>query len=89
MTTPVHCTIRPGALRVRLPRDRPGVPAPKTRIQWDRLWRLAAGRSLVPRTPAEPTGRAPERTGQAPGLMMCRSMALATAPARLSTPNLA
>jgi len=48
VTTPVHCTIRPGALRVRLPRHRPGVPAPKTRIQWDRLWRLAAGRSLDP-----------------------------------------
>jgi diacylglycerol kinase family enzyme len=48
VTTPVHCTIRPGALRVRLPRERPGVPAPKTRIQWDRLWRLAAGRSRDP-----------------------------------------
>ena len=45
VTTPVHCTIRPRALRVRLPRNRPGVPAPKTRIEWDRLWRLAAGRS--------------------------------------------
>jgi len=48
VATPVHCTIRPGALRVRLPRDRPGVPAPATRIQWDRLWRLAAGRSRDP-----------------------------------------
>jgi diacylglycerol kinase family enzyme len=48
VATPVHCTIRPGALRVRLPRDRPGVPAPTTRIQWDRLWRLAAGRSRDP-----------------------------------------
>lgn len=32
MATPVHCTIRPGALRVRLPRDRPGVPAAKQPI---------------------------------------------------------
>ncbi len=48
VTTPVHCTIRPGALRVRLPRERPGVPAPTTRIQWDRLWRVAAGRSRDP-----------------------------------------
>jgi len=48
VATPVHCTIRPRALRVRLPRDRPGVPAPATRIQWDRLWRLAAGRSRDP-----------------------------------------
>jgi hypothetical protein len=48
VATPVHCTIRPRALRVRLPRERPGVPAPATRIQWDRLWRLAAGRSRDP-----------------------------------------
>ncbi len=48
MSTPVQCTIRPGALRVRLPRDRPGVPAPKVRIQWDRLWRLAFGRTEDP-----------------------------------------
>ena len=46
--TPVHCTIRPGALRVVLPRDRPGVPPPKTRIEWDRLWRVAFGRSVDP-----------------------------------------
>ena len=45
---PVHCTIRPRALRVRLPRDRPGVPPPKTRIAWDRLWRVAFGRSVDP-----------------------------------------
>ena len=32
MATPVHCTIRPGALRVRLPKDRPGVPAAKQPI---------------------------------------------------------
>lgn len=28
MTTPVVCTVRPGALRVLVPRDRPGVAAP-------------------------------------------------------------
>jgi diacylglycerol kinase family enzyme len=32
MATPVHCTIRPGALRVRVPKDRPGVPAAKQPI---------------------------------------------------------
>ncbi len=47
--TPVHCTIRPGALRVVLPRDRPGVPAAKTRIEWDRLWRVAVGRTVDPK----------------------------------------
>lgn len=46
--TPVHCTIRPKALRVVLPRDRPGVPPQKTRIEWDRLWRVAFGRSVDP-----------------------------------------
>ncbi|MGS0684755.1 diacylglycerol/lipid kinase family protein [Nakamurella sp. GG22] len=46
--TPVHCTVRPRALRVRLPRNRPGVPRPKTRIEWDRLWRLAFGRTVDP-----------------------------------------
>ncbi len=29
LTTPVRCTILPGALRVRVPRARPGVPVPK------------------------------------------------------------
>ena len=35
--TPVHCTIRPRALRVLLPRTRPGVPPPRPRI-WNRGW---------------------------------------------------
>src|SRR5664279_2809874 len=42
--TPVHCTIRPRALRVRLPRNRPGVPPPLPRIDWKRLWQIAFGR---------------------------------------------
>ena len=29
MPTPVRCSIEPGALRVRVPRNRPGVPAPR------------------------------------------------------------
>ena len=29
LDTPVRCTVRPGALRVRVPRQRPGVPDPK------------------------------------------------------------
>jgi diacylglycerol kinase family enzyme len=46
MPSPVRCSIRPGALRVRVPRQRPGVPAPKRAFSWARLWRLAmpAGR---------------------------------------------
>lgn len=45
--TPV-CTIRPRALRAVLPRNRPGVPAARTRIEWDRLWRAAFGRTADP-----------------------------------------
>ena len=41
MSTPVTCTISPSALRVWVPRDRPGVPAPKPPVNWARLWQLA------------------------------------------------
>jgi len=41
MSTPVTCTISPSALRVWVPRDRPGVPAPKPQVNWARLWHLA------------------------------------------------
>lgn len=32
LPTPVRCTIQPLALRVRVPRQRPGVPAPTPQI---------------------------------------------------------
>ncbi len=41
MATPVTCTICPSALRVWVPRDRPGVPAPKPPVNWARLRQLA------------------------------------------------
>ena len=44
MLTPVECAIRPAALRVRVPRNRPGVPRPKSPVNWARLRRLAAPR---------------------------------------------
>ncbi|KOG33009.1 MULTISPECIES: diacylglycerol/lipid kinase family protein [Streptomyces] len=44
MTTPVVCTVRPGALRVLVPRDRPGVPAPAPRVDWRKVIDLAFGR---------------------------------------------
>jgi diacylglycerol kinase family enzyme len=44
VAAPVRCTIRPHALRVRLPRTRPGVPPPSPKINWARLWRIAFGR---------------------------------------------
>jgi len=44
MSTPVTCTVSPGALRVWVPRVRPGVPAPKPPVNWARLRHLAGGR---------------------------------------------
>jgi diacylglycerol kinase family enzyme len=41
MPTPVTCTVSPGVLRVWVPRDRPGVPAPKPPMNWARLRHLA------------------------------------------------
>jgi diacylglycerol kinase family enzyme len=46
MSTPVTCTISARALRVWVPRDRPGIPRPKSSVNWARLRQLAgpAGR---------------------------------------------
>lgn len=41
---PVRCSIRPKALRVRIPRVRPGVPVSPEPIDWQRLVALALGR---------------------------------------------
>ncbi|MEU4563843.1 diacylglycerol kinase family protein [Actinoplanes sp. NPDC023936] len=41
LPTPVCCEIRPGALRVRVPRHRPGVPPPPPELDWARLRHLA------------------------------------------------
>jgi diacylglycerol kinase family enzyme len=63
LPTPVRCTIRPGALRVRLPRERPGVRSPRGRLDWASLWRLAAGRPPAAGSPADhdrPVPRPPE-----------------------------
>src|SRR5215470_13239078 len=43
LPAPVVCTIHPGALRVWVPRHRPGVPRPKAEMNWARLRRLALG----------------------------------------------
>ena len=42
LPTPVRCTIRPKALRVRVPRKRPGVPPRRPAWSWVRLRRLAS-----------------------------------------------
>jgi diacylglycerol kinase family enzyme len=43
LPAPVVCTIHPAALRVWVPRNRPGVPRPKPEMNWARLRRLALG----------------------------------------------
>jgi diacylglycerol kinase family enzyme len=72
LSTPVRCTVHPGALRVRLPRERPGVRRPRGRLDWASLRALALGRSPtpdavpgpgqvvpVPPNPSAPHGQAP------------------------------
>ncbi|MFC8246505.1 diacylglycerol/lipid kinase family protein [Streptomyces chartreusis] len=51
LPTPVHIRITSGALRVRVPRKRPGVPQRSPRLDWRRLRKLAAtvGRTAVHR----------------------------------------
>ncbi|HEV8175777.1 MAG TPA: diacylglycerol kinase family protein [Actinoplanes sp.] len=44
MPTPVRCTTVPGALRVRVPKNRPGVPPAKPAVDWVRLRGMALGR---------------------------------------------
>jgi diacylglycerol kinase family enzyme len=48
--TPVRCTVRPGVLRVRLPRTRPGIRPPRGQLDWATLWRLAIGRDPAGQT---------------------------------------
>jgi diacylglycerol kinase family enzyme len=57
LATPVRCRVRPGALRVRVPRHRPGVPAATPALQLSALLALAGpgradGRVAAP-VPAE------------------------------------
>ncbi|MFF8260163.1 diacylglycerol/lipid kinase family protein [Streptomyces virginiae] len=45
MPTPVTCSIRPGALRVLVPRERPGAPAAGPPMQWRHVLALAFDRT--------------------------------------------
>jgi diacylglycerol kinase family enzyme len=51
MPVPVRCTTEPGALRVRVPRNRPGLSRPRPPVNWARLRQLAA--------PGRPRARRP------------------------------
>jgi diacylglycerol kinase family enzyme len=56
LPTPVRCTIQPRALRVVVPKERPGVPAPKPPLEWPRLRQLASFRAQ-PDTEPKPQAR--------------------------------
>ena len=45
---PVVCTVRPKALRVRVPKDRPGAPYTAPSVDWRRVVRLALDRTPFP-----------------------------------------
>jgi diacylglycerol kinase family enzyme len=57
MPTPVRCAIRPLALRVRVPRARPGVPAPVPQIDPTLLLRQALGMPHQAHAGERSTGR--------------------------------
>lgn len=59
MPTPVPCAIRPGSLRVWVPRDRPGVAPPKPPMNWTRLWHLAALRQRPVQHPVPAPDKSP------------------------------
>ncbi len=74
LPTPVRCRIEPGALRVRVPGNRPGVPETKPPMDWRRLRKLAAavGRTALhhralPREELLPLGELQPGTEQLPG----------------------
>ena len=54
MATPVRCTIEPAALRVLVPRRRPGVPPPQPALDLVRLRELAWGHPSSFSVPASP-----------------------------------
>jgi diacylglycerol kinase family enzyme len=56
MATPVRCAIQPQALRVRVPRDRPGARSPTPKLDWAELRRLASFQSAGDRAAARERG---------------------------------
>ncbi|MFF4278173.1 diacylglycerol/lipid kinase family protein [Streptomyces kronopolitis] len=61
LPTPVRCRIAPGALRVRLPRHRPGVPRGLPPMDWHRVRRLALRTGRDAAGPNSPAGHRTSR----------------------------
>ncbi|WP_371551268.1 diacylglycerol kinase family protein [Streptomyces sp. NBC_00554] len=55
LPAPVVCRIAPGALRIRVPRDRPGTPPSRPGVDWPRVTRLALGLPAAGRRRTRPT----------------------------------
>ena len=67
LPVPVRCAVRPRALRVWVPRDRPGVPAPEPELNWARLRQLAGwghGAQAVAAPEAGPRAPASAQVGR-------------------------
>jgi diacylglycerol kinase family enzyme len=70
MAVPVECTIHPGALRVRVPRTRPGSRRPKAALNWAELRRVAApSRPHVAHGTTRELAASPAPDGQSEGEM--------------------
>ncbi|MEV8561938.1 diacylglycerol kinase family protein [Streptomyces sp. NPDC051917] len=57
LPAPVVCRVAPGALRVRVPRHRPGTPPNRPLPDWRRVLHLALSRPTRRRVPGPPSGR--------------------------------
>jgi diacylglycerol kinase family enzyme len=66
LPVPVRCRIEPGALRVRVPRERPGVPAVRQAVDWRRLWTLALALAPAASGPSSSAGAAAPRSSAPP-----------------------
>jgi diacylglycerol kinase family enzyme len=64
LSTPVRCASRPGVLRVRVPRHRPGREPARPSMDWRRVWGLAGG--LTGRAGRAATPSNPQTTGTPP-----------------------
>ncbi|MFD6289719.1 diacylglycerol kinase, partial [Streptomyces sp. NPDC060205] len=64
LSVPVRCEARPGALRVLVPRERPGMRSPLPRLDWPRIARLALPSA---RGRAHPGAERPAEPGEGAG----------------------
>lgn len=59
LPVPVRCRVIPGALRIRVPRERPGAPPPRQAVDWRRLGALVLARPGERHRPSSADATAP------------------------------